>query len=206
MHGNVSHRLTSCATRAVAARRAAAPHALVVALLFAAALALLGGCATPPVATQAYTDTLSGQVVGAPIEPGEADRYALEPGVRYDHAIPERDNATPAYPESLLALRLDPVEIRVRLVVDATGSVTSVDPLQPLAPGREAFLAVVQDTLGAWRFAPLIRIEEAPGHSTVRYGDVSVSYAGRATALPYHQDYLFVFTQVDGVPQVRASE
>jgi hypothetical protein len=193
----------SCAVRSrPRVMRAASGRVPLGSPVLVAALALLAGCETQPVTT-ASTHSLSGQVTGVPLEPGAAERYALEPGVRFDHAIAEPENETPAYPEQLLALRLEPVEIRVRLVVDAAGSVASVDPLETIDPARAAFLAAVQDALGGWRFAPLIRIEDVPGHTTVSYGDVSVRYAGRATALPFHQDYLFVFTQADGVPQVR---
>ena len=63
-----------------------------------------------------------------------------------------------------------------------------------------AFFAAVQAALGKWTFMPLIRQKPARDKTTtLAYHGVTHQFSGEATALPFHQDSEFTFTQRDGI-------
>jgi hypothetical protein len=171
----------------------------------AALCAALAGCAAPP-ARFVLPPSPVGDVGIIPIEACETDRYPVVSDETYEYPAPWDDNLPPAYPESLLARRLDPVRIQVRMIVDEGGRVTQVGLLEPASDVDAAFFSEVQRALGSWTFLPLIRRKPVPNQTTtLRYHGTSRQYGGVAVALPFHQDYEFWFTQRDGVGYVSAA-
>ena len=169
-------------------------HRQVLCILVAA----LGGCAS-----ERHPDIPNGRSVGAvsgsiiPAKP--QDQYPSKPGTHFESPTSYSDNPTPSYPEQLLAAKLPPIEVRVRIVVDERGRVTSVKPLDMLPPDQEGFLSSVESALSDWRFWPLVQITDGPGTSTVTASDgETMQYSGSAAPLPFYQDYQFVFRQHDG--------
>ncbi|MDO5610719.1 MAG: hypothetical protein Q4G62_08140 [Pseudomonadota bacterium] len=79
-----------------------------------------------------------------------------------------------------MARQLPPVTVRVRMVVDVTGGVVSVTPLNADEVEPE-FISATVDALKGWHFAPLTRTRN-----------------GIAEPLPYSEVESFVFRQVNG--------
>ncbi|MEP6484000.1 MAG: hypothetical protein ABJB01_06085 [Rudaea sp.] len=168
-------------------------------------LAAIIGCSTQHATRADAPGTQpSGRVSGNVIDASDADHYKPTAGVRYDAPAPSPDNALPHYPDEMLSRRLEPIEIKIRLIVDEHGAVTEIRPLgsrQDDAP----FVAAVQSAVTHWQFTPLVQIVDGPGDTLIATGGSSVQYAGAAKALAFHQDYAFVFEQTDGKPAVRAT-
>jgi hypothetical protein len=137
------------------------------------------------------------------LEAAAADTYAVESNEHYDPPAPWDDNLPPAYPESLLAQRLPPVRVKVRMIVDEGGRVQGTTLLDNGGATDPAFFQSVQAALARWTFLPLIRRTPTAGRTTtLEYHGISHQFAGIATALPFHQDYEFTFTQRDGIGSV----
>lgn len=176
--------------------------------VFACAVA----CATLAACTQAPQKPssddaragLRGRVEAQALAEPDAQRYSAEGNVEYVQALGYPENAMPAYPAELLALRLPDVAVRARLIVDATGSVTDVTRFDDRVDTR--FFASVRDACLGWKYSPLLRLDLAAGPTTIEDSDGSVTYAGRPTALPFHRDYVFRFMQRDGKAEVGTSE
>ena len=103
------------------------------------------------------------------------------------------------YPPELLAANLPPIKVRVRVIVDEHGVVTDSTALDA-PPDYPQFFAAVQAVAGAWKYWPFVKVipsMTATRTEIVFHGFVS-TYWGTATALPFHQDYDFTFTQKDG--------
>jgi TonB family protein len=106
----------------------------------------------------------------------------------------------PEYPGGLLAQRLPPTRVKVRLIVDEGGSVQHATLLDDGHQNDPAFFAAVQSAVNAWAFTPLIRRKPVRDvTTTLTYHGLTRQFAGVATALPFHQDYEFTFTQRDGI-------
>ncbi|MCR6702748.1 MAG: hypothetical protein NVV68_17075 [Dokdonella sp.] len=110
---------------------------------------------------------------------------------------PSPGNALPVYPSDLLAQRLAPRIVRVRLIVDAQGRVAEVRSLDPEAPG-DAFLAAVRAACAGWRFSPLTETRTVEQRRRLPDGDVEIEYLPQSRPLPFHLDYRFAFRQIDG--------
>jgi hypothetical protein len=97
----------------------------------------------------------------------------------------------------LLAQQLPATTVRVRLIVDENGVVTDSTALEA-PPNYPQFFASVQAAVRQWTYWPLVR--SVPGEESTRlyFNGWSATYSGRATAMPFHQDYDIVFTQKDG--------
>jgi len=166
------------------------------------ALALCGvfvGCAAKKPAEFVDPDRL-GDVGVLKIEAAPGESYPVETDERFVYPAPWDDNPPPAYPELLLAQRLPPVRMKVRVIVDEGGRVQQTALLGPPGQNDAAFFAAVQSALGKWTFTPLIRQKPAPGKTTtLTYHGITHQMTGDATALPFHQDYEFTFTQRDGI-------
>ena len=171
-------------------------------LRYAGAIALcwvIAGCAAKKPAELVDPDRL-GDVGMLAIEAAPGASYAVETDERFIHPAPWDDNPPPAYPESLLAQRLPPVRVRVRLIDDEGGRVRETTLLDAPGQGEPAFFAAVQAALGKWTFSPLIRVRPAGDKTTtLAYHGITHQMSGDATALPFHQDYEFTFTQRDGI-------
>jgi hypothetical protein len=86
----------------------------------------------------------------------------------------------------------------VRVVVDEHGVVTDSTALDAPADYPQ-FFAAVQAVVGAWRYWPLVKVLPSPGtRSEIVFSGYVSTYDGQATALPFHQDYDFTFSQKDG--------
>ena len=148
--------------------------------------------------------TMQGEVSGAAVEPAFADRYVKKTGVRYEQPTAFPENPMPVYPQALLAARLPPVQLKVRLVIDEQGRVKQTNALTELTEARQSFMASIQLAVQSWKFLPLVQISESEETTMMTVGEFTTAYPGKAIALPFHQDYVFVFQQVDGKPSVTA--
>lgn len=168
-------------------------------------VAVLAACApAPPKSPGIVRGDGRGDVDARTIEAAGAQHYSTTGEVKYVQALAYPENAMPTYPAELLALRLPPTFVRVRLVVDAAGHVVDVTGLEPESTAADwpRFFAAVREACLAWRYSPLLRLDLSAGPTTIEDGDSTVTYEGRPTALPFHLDYEFRFVQHDGVPDV----
>lgn len=167
-------RLTQCIVRHVAITA--------VAIVFV-------GCATKssPKPSTPPVERRTGEVSESIVEADAASRYVIEPGQTYESPVVLGEYSLPEYPADRLADRLPPIEIVVRVVVGSEGLVERIDPLGETNDGNRAFYDATRDALMRWKFSPFRIKDEAT--SIVR-------------DLPFHQDYRFVFRQIDGKPQV----
>jgi hypothetical protein len=158
--------------------------------------AVLAGCRTQP---PLEPDVRSGIVGANAIETEGAQQYSPEEADSYyDYPIAAPSNALPVYPEGMLAARLPPVRIKVRLIVDEQGVVSQCSPIDPSDAVHPEFVAAIQDAVRGWRFMPLVSIKRGTEQTSVAAHGHRTIYPGRATALPFHEDYEFTFTQRDG--------
>lgn len=171
-------------------------------LLFAL---LLVACATQQVLKQVQLPR-SGDVAVTEVNAADEQSYAMEGGAQWVAPQAFYENAAPAYPPELLAAQLPPVKVRVRVVVDEHGVVASSSALEA-PPEYPQFFAAVQAVVGDWKYWPLVKV--TPTHDNTRteivFNGFVSTYDGKATALPFHQDYEFTFTQKDGQGIVTSS-
>jgi TonB family protein len=157
----------------------------------------LAGCATKKAAEP--SSSRQGEVEARLIEPETDNIYAeAKPGEMYRGPFAYDENASPQYPASLLANNLPPEIVRVRVIVDEGGNVTQCLPLAGPTNGTPEFFAAVRAAVLTWRFDPLIKMEGGSGRTTIAYHDRRQFFEGKAIALPFHLDYEFTFSQVDG--------
>ena len=116
------------------------------------------------------------EIVVAP----ERFRYQVTPGVSYVSPEPAAPNAVPIYPPFLLAKRLDPIEVIVRVIVNGAGSVETVTVMHNSSQ-EQAFSDETLAAVKGWTFSPLKRIEGL-----------------LAQPIPFSQEYRFTFKQVNG--------
>ena len=142
---------------------------------------------------------VSGDVTGGVIDAPASDRYKEEQNVHYEQPIPSPDNPLPAYPVVWLSKRLPPVTIQVRVIVNALGNVTNVIPTDTPNASDSAFIQSVQSAVAKWKFNQLVKVVPGPGQTSLidAFGS-RTTYSGKATALPFHQDYRFTFSQSEG--------
>jgi outer membrane biosynthesis protein TonB len=135
----------------------------------------------------------------------DSERYGHAANVEYIQALAYPENTMPVYPGDILARRLPSTAVTVRLNVDANGTVTGVEPLDATkTSGQIGLFAAVREACLRWKFSPLIRLDLDAGPTTVVEGEGTTTYKGRPTALPFHLDYVFNFSQHDGRPRVEA--
>jgi outer membrane biosynthesis protein TonB len=159
-----------------------------IALLILATMASAACKTKAPIKPTPPPQARSGEVSESIIESDASSRYVIESGMSYESPIILGDYPLPEYPTQQLAARLPPVEVTVRIVVASDGLVTRIDPLGTVDESTRAFYDATALALSKWEFAPFRIIEDSTGF---------------ARELPFHQDYRFVFRQVDGVPQVK---
>lgn len=140
----------------------------------------------------------SGDVAMTAVDASEDQSYPMTGDASWVAPTPFAENEAPVYPADLLAANLPPITVRVRVVVSEHGVVTESRAIVA-PPDYPQFFAAVQAVVGAWKYWPLVKVLSSPGTRTdiVFNGYVS-TYDGQATALPFHQDYDFTFTQKDG--------
>ena len=176
------------------ARTASLPSDQSLPLLFAV---LLVACATQQ-AMQRVDLPRAGNVAVTEVTAADEPSYPMASNEHWVAPTPFGENEAPAYPPELLAANLPPVKVRVRVVVDEHGVVSSSSAIAA-PPDYPQFFAAVQAVVGAWKYWPLVKVVPAPGVRTeIVFSDSVSTYDGQATALPFHQDYEFTFTQRDG--------
>lgn len=146
---------------------------------------------------------LSGEVSGGVIEPPASARYVREAGAHYELPLASPDNPLPIYPTDLLSKRLPPITVEARVVVDDKGHVVSVASLGQSESDDSPFVESVRSAVRDWNFTQLVKI--IPSHDWTTLVDGSgteTQYPGKATALAFHQDYRFVFSQTEGKANV----
>jgi len=157
---------------------------------------LLVACATQQALTQLPR---AGDVAMTQVRPADEQSYPVTaPNEQWDMPYPFTENLTPVYPPELLAWHLSPMTVRVRVIVDEHGNVIDSTALEA-PPDYPQFFAAVQAVVRDWKFWPLVRWLPVEGARTdIEFNGWIRSYAGPATALPFHQDYDITFTQKDG--------
>lgn len=127
----------------------------------------------------------------------DSESYAVDPNVTWFEPAPMNEHVAPVYPEDLLAQRLPATTVRVRVIVDENGIVTDSTALAA-PPNYPQFFAAVQAAVRQWTYSPLVRSVPADEETQLHFNGWSATYSGKATAMPFHQDYDIVFTQKDG--------
>lgn len=164
-------------------------------------LLAMGACT--PAATKPLAPAPQTNVEAHELDVPNSERYEDSPNTEYVQALAYPENKMPGYPADLLARRLTPAVISVRLLIDATGRVSSVQAIDAgMTPEHAEFYAAAREASLGWKFSPLIRLDLRTGPVTVVDGDASVTYKGLPTPLPFHLDYAFHFSQHDGQPHV----
>ncbi|KRE94427.1 hypothetical protein ASG87_17640 [Frateuria sp. Soil773] len=158
-----------------------------LAWLAMASSAVLAGCAStgaPPVPPP------QGDASYRMVEPPGARHYQLALGQVARGATLEA-NPAPVYPPELLPLRLPPVELQAKLVVDTAGRVGEVRIDAGSDENRQRFADAVRQAVLSWRFTPLVIdrwAADADGNSHRVDGG----------AQPFSYDYVFRFECRDG--------
>lgn len=154
--------------------------------------ALLAACATAP---PAPAPAIEGSGSYAPVPGADTRRYVLEVGQSFSGATLARF-ADPVYPPALLPLKLPPVTLVVRLIIDADGRVVRVQSDPPAQVQQIGHATAFMDAIAActrqWRFAPLIIIT-----SHMRNG----RNASHNEARPFSLVYVFRFELRGGKPR-----
>jgi TonB family protein len=123
--------------------------------------------------------------------------YAVDTNETWYGPAPMEDHVAPAYPAELLAQKLPAITVRVRLVVDENGIVNDATLLES-PPNYPQFFAAVQAAVRQWTYSPLVRSVPAEEDTVLQFNGWRSTYSGKATTMPFHQDYDIVFTQKDG--------
>ena len=141
----------------------------------------------------------SGDVAMREVTTADEPSYAMAANEQWVAPSAFYENEAPVYPPDLLAANLPPIQVRVRVVVDEHGIVTDSVALEA-PPDYPQFFAAVQAVVGAWKYWPLVKVVPANDgtRTEIVFNGYVSTYEGQATALPFHQDYEFTFTQEDG--------
>ena len=166
----------------------------------------LAACACAPTSQR----SASGQVGVSEVDtavPAES-RMTLSSNETFQPPLPAADNAIPIFPTDLLAQRLSPQALCLRVSIDERGAVIDSAPLAtgPDCPEIEqvapAFYEAAQEAVNAWRFDPAFRCIYPDGAEPDPQGGCwgeGVKEEAQAVSLAYR----FMFEQVDGKGAVR---
>jgi TonB family protein len=160
------------------------------------ALLILAACAGHQAIERADSPR-TGNVAMQAVSANESQSYAVDTNETWFEPTPMEEHVAPVYPEELLAQSLPATTVRVRLVVDMNGIVTDSIALES-PPNYPQFVDAVRAAVRQWAFSPLVRSVPGEEDTTLRFNGWSATYSGKATAMPFHQDYDIVFTQKDG--------
>lgn len=137
-----------------------------------------------------------------------AGRMVMADGETFFMPMASQDNALPSYPQALLAQRLPPQTVCLRVSIDSAGAVMDATRLArpPDCPGsNEAdarFLAAAAAAARTWHFDPAVRCEY-PNLQARQREDCT---GGRETPQAVSLVYRFVFEQRDGRGLVRMAD
>lgn len=160
------------------------------------ALLMLAACAAHQAIERADSPRTGGVVMQA-VSAEESQSYAVNTDETWFEPEPMGDHVAPVYPEDLLAQKLPAITVRVRLIVDTDGVVNDSTALES-PPNYPQFFAAVQAAVRQWTFSPLVRSIPGAEDTVLQFNGWRATYSGKATAMPFHQDYDIVFTQNDG--------
>lgn len=160
------------------------------------ALLILAACAAHQ-AIETADSPRTGRVAMQAVAADDTKSYAIATSETWFEPAPMEEHVAPVYPEELLAQDLPAITVRVRLVVDENGLVTDSTALEAPATYPQ-FFAAVQAAVRQWTYSPLVRSVPGVKETLLYFNGWSATYAGNATAMPFHQDYDIVFTQKDG--------
>ena len=160
------------------------------------ALLILAACVAHQ-AIERADSTRTGSVAMQAVSADQSQSYAVDTNETWFAPTPMDEHVAPIYPEELLAQRLPAITVRVRLIVDQNGIVTDSIALAA-PPDFPQFFAAVQAAVLQWTYWPLVRSVPGEEQTQLIFTGWSATYAGKATAMPFHQDFEIVFTQEDG--------
>lgn len=170
---------------------------------------LLAGCATPPAKAPPPEPRRSGDVAVRPLlKVAGAQRLELPANEVFNAPLAESANAVPAYPSALLAQRLPPQVVCLRVSIGEQGGVIGTAPIArpPQCPSAgeiaPAFADAAAVAASGWRFDPAFRCI---------YPDADSVQPGCAPGMPRVKQpvslvYRFVFEQHDGRGSVQVSQ
>ena len=166
-------------------------------------LLMLVACASRPPAPVPVEPEAQGRVSGELLLDPAAPAAAPAVDEVHESPIQLAGNPNPHYPAQLVAARLAPVAVAVRVVVDAEGKVARVEALNPETDSADpAFFAAVRDALLQWRFEPFRVIQWLPGPDHNGDGEPDGEVAGDMQTRPFRFDMRFRFEVIDGVARV----
>lgn len=178
--------------------------------LLLSGLSLLNACATRPAPPEAEADDTarSGQVGVRSIDKlmPASERMQLADNETFQMPLAEHGNPSPLYPPVLLAQRLPPQTICLRVAIGEDGKVMDSQPIDDAASGcpRPAqtdprFVEAARNAVAQWRFDPAFRCVYPGARPVDEQGCVS----GREEAVAVSLAFSFVFEQQDGKGSVR---
>ena len=133
------------------------------------------------------------------------DRMELADNETFQMPLAEANNAVPAYPAELLAQRLSPQTICLRVAIGADGKVMDSQPIDDAQAGcggvtalDPRFIAAARSAAAQWRFDPAFRCVY-PGPKPDEQGCMT----GKEEPVAVSLAFSFVFEQKDGKGSVR---
>lgn len=157
---------------------------------------LLAGCASAPEVKPPPPPPKT-QVSYHAVVDAEAPHYKVEPSQVAIAPTTGPRNGAPVYPPALVPSKLPPVQVRAKLVVDATGHVTQalIAAASTADVNTRTFDTAVRLAVLHWTFEPLRMTtwKDLPDGSSTRVAD---------QPMPFSQDYVFRFELRDGKPVV----
>ena len=175
---------------------ALAPRSLKESAALLPALLILAACAAHQAIQRAESPRL-GSVAMQAVSADDSQSYGVATNETWFAPAPMDDHVAPVYPEELLAQKLPATTVRVRLIVDENGTVADSTALEA-PPNYPQFFAAVQTAVRQWTYSPLVRSVPGEESTQLYFNGWSATYSGKATAMPFHQDYDILFTQKDG--------
>lgn len=156
---------------------------------------LLAACqTTPPKPGHGESSHKEGEVSYSELPAASAAQYKLK---QSEHAFGAQpiSNDPPVYPEQLVGKALPTVTVRVKAIVDDSGSVTEVRDLDASSDtNHQAFLDACRTAVTRWKFSPMTIVQESDD------GRGNISQVRKNAA--FSRDYAFRFEIVDGKPRV----
>lgn len=161
------------------------------------ALLCITGCAK--VQTRAVDTRVAGEVL---VDPAQLPVYSERDEAEEPQALVAP--AVPLYPAELIAARLPPIAVTVRIVVNPEGRVAEVEALaaEPALAEAPAFVEAIRTAAAQWRYRPyrVIRWRELPDQDGDGLADGEEMVANRA--LPFRFDMRYRFEVVEGKASV----
>jgi hypothetical protein len=199
----INHSLTVLNALLNAARRIEKTVGLRHLVVFLISLICVGCASHASKPSLGSQPTVTGNVTSGVIEAPASERYVGEAGAHYEQPVASPDNPMPVYPPDILKKQLPPIEVDVRILVGPSGHVSSFGIPAWVNPEAIPFDASIASAVPQWKFTQLVKIIPGPGSTTlVDAFESQTSYPGTAIALPFHQDYRFIFSQSAGKANV----